>query len=864
MMDFLSTYQQHIAQRASTGLPPLPMDAAQVVQLIGLMKNPPVGTEAVLMEYFSQQVLPGVDSAAYVKAAFLAAVAKGETNTPLITRLQAIQLLGTMLGGYNVPVLIELLDAEPELAEEACTQLAHTLLLFDTYHDVVAKYYQGNIYAAQLLKRWAAAEWFLARPAFPEQIKLTVFKVPGEINTDDLSPATEAWSRPDIPLHAQSLLQTRMPEAISQIQALKQQGNPVAFVGDIVGTGSSRKPAINSLLWHIGDPITFVPNKPRGGVILGGTIAPIFHTTAEDSGALPIEVAVDTLQTGDVIELYAYEGRLVKGGNTTCFKVQLALLDAWRAGGRLSLMIGRGLSDKACECLHLPLSKAFYRFPLVQDNTAKGYTLAQKIVGKSCGVAGVRPGTYCEPKMSAVGSQDTTGQMTRDELKELACLGFSADLVMQNFYRTSAHTMRVNIEGQYSLPDFFERRGGIVLRPGDGVIHPWLNRMLLPDCVGTGGDSHTRFPLGISFPGGSGLVAFAAAMGVMPLTMPESVLVRFRGKIQPGITLRDLVHAIPYVALQRGLLTVDSQNKQNIFSGRILEIEGLPDLSVEQAFEFADASAERAARGCTVRLSPEPVIEYLRANISLLTWMIQKGYQDAGSLQRRIWAMEAWLENPTLLVPDEDAEYAAIIEIDLDTIQEPLLACPNNPDNIRPLSAVSQTPVDEVFIGSCMTNMGHYRAAGQLLKRFNGRVPTILWIAPPTKMDAKQLMVEGYYAIYGSVGARTEMPGCSLCMGNQARQRDNVTVISTSTRNFPNRMEKGDNVYLASAELSAMAAILGRLPTVEEYQAALLDILPMAVDIYRYLKFDQMADYAAVPRQSDASNLSKILVSKEV
>jgi aconitate hydratase 2 / 2-methylisocitrate dehydratase len=844
---FLSTYRKHVAARAVEGLPPLPLNAEQVFHLITLIQDPPPGEEAALIAYLSQRVPPGVDPAAYHKAAFLSAIAQNTLQTPLLTAQAAIQLLGTMLGGYNVAVLVALLDAEdPSIAEAAQKALTHTVLLFDAYHDVLEKHRLGNPFATQLLQAWAEASWFTARPAFPESIELIVFKLSGETNTDDLSPATEAWSRPDIPLHAKTLLHHRLPGAISHIQALKQQGYPVVFVGDVVGTGSSRKSAINSLLWHIGTPIPFVPNKHRGGVIFGTKIAPIFRTTAEDAGALPIELDVSGLETGEVITLQVAAGQLLKAGKLiTRFALTPMLLDAWRAGGRLSFIIGRALTDKTRHYLNLKSSPLFCRAPRIETSGKQAYTLAQKMVGKACGLTGIKPGTYCEPRMSAVGSQDTTGPMTRDELKELACLGFSADLVMQSFCHTAAYPKPVDIAVQQSLPDFFAQRGGVVLRPGDGVIHPWLNRMLLPDEVGTGGDSHTRFPIGISFPGGSGVVAFAAAMGVMPLTMPESVRVRFKGEMQPGITLRDLVHAIPYIAIQRGLLTVSSHNKQNIFSNRILEIEGLPQLKVEQAFEFADASAERSANGCTVHLSPDSVIEYLRSNISLLKWMIRKGYQDIRSLQRRITAMEEWLKNPQLLSPDKEAEYIETIEIDLNEIKEPLLACPNNPDDIRPLSVVANTPIDEVFIGSCMTNIGHYRAAGQLFKKFGKRVPTLLWIAPPTKMDARQLMTEGYYAIYGDIGARTEMPGCSLCMGNQARVRDHATVVSTSTRNFPNRMGKEANVYLASAELTAVSAILGRLPTVEEYQHYLADLQPMAAAIYRYLNFDQLPEYTA-------------------
>lgn len=847
---FLADYEQHVTTRAAEGMAPLPLTAEQVARLVALLKEPLTQEQgSALVDLLSQRVPPGVDAAAYVKASFLAAVAKNEIHSSFIGSKQAVFLLGTMLGGYNVPVLVELLKSAV-LGEMAAQQLAHTLLMFDAYHDVLELAQAGNPFAQSIVDAWAKAEWFTSKPKVPEKITVTVFKVPGEINTDDLSPATEAWSRPDIPLHSLSMLRNRLPDALQVIQQLKTKGYPVAFVGDVVGTGSSRKSAINSLLWHIGDPIPFVPNKHRGGIILGSNIAPIFRTTAEDSGAFPIEVDVSHFNTGDILHIYPYTGQIHNERDevVATFEVNLALIDAVRAGGRIPLIIGRSLSDKVCEALNIPLSNAFYR-PPVEQKSGQGFTLAQKMVGQACGLPGVRPGTYCEPKITSVGSQDTTGPMTRDELKELACLGFSADLVMQSFCHTAAYPKPVDIETQHSLPDFFTSRGGIVLRPGDGIIHSWLNRMLLPDTVGTGGDSHTRFPIGISFPGGSGVVAFAAAMGVMPLTMPESVLVRFSGEIQPGITLRDLVNAIPYVALQKGLLTLDSANKTNIFSGRILEIEGLPQLKVEQAFEFADASAERSANGCTVRLDKEPIIEYLTSNISLLKWMIANGYQDARSLQRRINAMQRWLENPVLLAPDQDASYAAVIDIDLNTIKEPLLACPNDPDKIKPLSEVANVDVDEVFIGSCMTNIGHYRAAGKLLKNFGQALPCRLWIAPPTKMDAHQLMEEGYYSVYGSVGARTEMPGCSLCMGNQARVQDNATVVSTSTRNFPNRMGRGAQVYLASAELAAITSILGHLPTLEEYHSKMKLIDSMAAELYRYLNFDQMPDYQTVSIQ---------------
>lgn len=847
--DFLHNYRQHIAERAVLGIPPLPLTAEQVAQVINLLQNSPANEGEYLLELLVERVPPGVDQAAYVKASFLAAVAKGEVQTSFISRKRATELLGTMLGGYNIQPLIELLD-DAELAPVAAKQLSHTLLMFDAYHDVVAKA-EKNTYAQQILTAWAEAEWFTARSKLPEKLTLTVFKVPGETNTDDLSPAVDAWSRPDIPLHANAMLKNRMPEALTIIADLKKKGHPLAYVGDVVGTGSSRKSAINSVLWHTGRAIPYVPNKHTGGVILGSKIAPIFFNTAEDSGALPIEVDVSRLNMGDVIHLYPYEGKLTneQGETLATFSTRpITLADEVRAGGRINLIIGRSLTDRTRDYLKLPSSEIFVR-PVAPKDTGKGYTLAQKMVGRACGVAGVRPGTYCEPRMSTVGSQDTTGPMTRDELKELACLGFSADLVMQSFCHTAAYPKPVDIETQHSLPDFIASRGGVVLRPGDGIIHSWLNRMLVPDGVGTGGDSHTRFPLGISFPGGSGLVAFAAALGVMPLDMPESVLVRFKGQLQPGITLRDLVNAIPYVAIQKGLLTVASQGKKNVFSGRVLEIEGLPDLKIEQAFEFTDASAERSANGCTVRLNKEPIIEYLQSNITLLKWMIANGYQDPRTLQRRIKAMEDWIANPELLEADADAEYAEIIEIDLNEIKEPLLACPNDPDDIRPLSAVTNDHVDEVFIGSCMTNIGHYRAAGKLLKDFSKPVPTVLWIAPPTKMDAHELMEEGYYAIFGGAGARTEIPGCSLCMGNQARVRDGATVVSTSTRNFPNRMGKDARVYLASAELSAISAILGRLPTAAEYQEKMAGINALAADIYRYLNFDRVAAYQEIAQR---------------
>jgi len=839
----LEQYAKHVAERAAQGLPPLPLDKNQVAALVELLKNPPQGKEELLLDLLTNRVPPGVDEAAYVKAAFLADVAKGNTHCPLIDRKRATELLGTMLGGYNIQPLVELLD-DDEVGDVAVAALSKTLLVFDAFNDVMAKAKAGNARAQQVANAWAEAEWFTARAPLAKEIKLTVFKVPGETNTDDFSPASEAWSRPDIPLHAKAMLAAKMPDGLATLEELKKKGLPVAFVGDVVGTGSSRKSAINSLLWHMGEDIPFVPNKRQGGVILGGKIAPIFFNTAEDSGALPIECDVTRLNMGDVIILKPYDGVITNeaGEELARFDMKPAtIFDEVRAGGRIPLIIGRSLTDRAREALGLEPSDVFTR-PVAPKDSGKGFTLAQKIVGRACGVAGVRPGTYCEPRMTTVGSQDTTGAMTRDELKELACLGFSADLVMQSFCHTAAYPKPVDIKLHHELPPFITSRGGVSLRPGDGVIHSWLNRMLLPDTVGTGGDSHTRFPIGISFPAGSGLVAFAAALGVMPLDMPESVLVRFKGQMQPGITLRDLVNAIPYVAIQQGLLTVAKEGKKNVFSGRILEIEGLPDLKVEQAFELSDASAERSAAACTVRLNKEPIIEYLQSNITLLKWMIANGYEDKRTLQRRIEAMEAWIANPQPLEPDADAEYAAVIEIDLNEIKEPILACPNDPDDVKLLSEVAGTKIDEAFIGSCMTNIGHYRAAGEILKDATN-IPTRLWIAPPTRMDELQLREEGYYAIFGKAGARMEMPGCSLCMGNQARVADNATVVSTSTRNFPNRLGKGANVYLSSAELAAVAAMLGKLPTVEEYMEKAAAVNAKAEDIYRYLNFHLMEKY---------------------
>jgi aconitate hydratase 2/2-methylisocitrate dehydratase len=860
----LQAYRQHAAERAALGIPPLPLDAKQVAALIELIKNPPAGEEAFLLDLLTHRVPPGVDDAAKVKASFLAAVAHGDIAVALISKAKAAELLGTMVGGYNVHPLIELLDdAEAGVAATAAEGLKKTLLMFDFFNDVAVKAKAGNAKAQEVMQSWANAEWFTTRPEVPKTITVTVFKVPGETNTDDLSPAPDAWSRPDIPLHYLAMLKnTRAGAAFKPeedgkrgpmqfIEDLKKKGHLVAYVGDVVGTGSSRKSATNSVIWATGQDIPFVPNKRFGGVTLGGKIAPIFFNTQEDSGALPIELDVSKLEMGDVIDIHPYAGKITKGDATvTEFKLRSdVLFDEVRAGGRINLIIGRSLTAKAREFLGLPASTVF-RLPTPPVATQAGYTLAQKMVGRACGLpegTGMRPGTYCEPKMTSVGSQDTTGPMTRDELKDLACLGFSADLVMQSFCHTAAYPKPVDVKTHRELPAFISNRGGISLRPGDGVIHSWLNRMLLPDTVGTGGDSHTRFPIGISFPAGSGLVAFGAATGVMPLDMPESVLVRFKGTMQPGITLRDLVHAIPLFAIKQGLLTVAKAGKVNEFSGRILEIEGLPDLKVEQAFELSDASAERSAAGCTIKLNKEPIIEYLNSNIVLLKNMIANGYADKRSIERRISKMEAWLAAPTLLEADADAEYAHVIEIDMDTIKEPILCCPNDPDDAKFLSEVAGTKIDEAFIGSCMTNIGHFRAAAKLL---DGKrdIPVKLWVAPPTKMDESELIKEGHYANFGAAGARTEMPGCSLCMGNQAQVREGATVVSTSTRNFPNRLGKNTNVFLASAELAAIASKLGRLPTVAEYHADMGVINKDGEKVYRYMNFDQIEEYAETAR----------------
>ena len=841
----LDSYKKHVEERAKQDIPPLPLDADQTSQLVELLKSKHTEPE-LLLHMFKERIPAGVDQAAYVKAAFLADITKGSASSPYISKIDAVKILGTMLGGYNIQPLIKCLEDE-ELADTAADALSKTLLIFDSFNEIF-ELSKKNIHAKKVIEAWANATWFTEKPKIQEQIKLTVFKVTGEINTDDLSPAPDAWSRPDIPLHALAMFRmprTGLDDPLGTIEKLKEKGNPLVFVGDVVGTGSSRKSATNSVLWHMGDEIPCIPNKKEGGYCFGGKIAPIFFNTLEDSGAFPIEMNVSKMLMGQEIILEPLNGRVLDANtNEIISEFELktdVLLDEVRANGRIPLIIGRQLTDKSRDALGLKTSKVFRR-PDSNDKSEAGYTLAQKMVGKACGVEGVRSGTYCEPRMTTVGSQDTTGPMTRDELKELACLGFSSDLVMQSFCHTAAYPKPVDIETQHSLPDFIMNRGGVSLRPGDGIIHSWMNRMLLPDTVGTGGDSHTRFPIGISFPAGSGLVAFAATLGVMPLDMPESVLVKFKGEMQPGITLRDLVNAIPYAAIQKGLLTIDKDNKKNIFSGRCLEIEGLPDMKVEQAFELSDASAERSASGCTVKLNKEPIIEYLQSNIVMLRWMIASGYGDQKTLERRAQAMEQWILKPELLEADKNAEYAEIIEIDLNQIKEPLLACPNDPDDIKPLSEVANTKIQEVFIGSCMTNIGHFRAASRLLNKYQ-EIKARLWVVPPTKMDEEQLILEGEYKIFKDLGARTELPGCSLCMGNQARVIANSTVISTSTRNFPNRMGDGANVFLASAELSAISSILGKIPTIDEYHKYMSDINPLSDQIYRYLNFNEIDAY---------------------
>jgi len=856
----LETYRQHAAERAKQGIPPLPLNAEQTSELCELLKHPPEGTEEELLYLLRDRVPPGVDEAAYVKADFLTAVGKKEVNCPLISAEEAVELLGTMVGGYNVQSLIEFLkSSDLTLAQKATTALSGTILAFDAFNDVF-ELSQTNSYAKQVIDAWAAGTWFINKPQVPEQITLSVFKVPGETNTDDLSPAPHATTRPDIPLHALAMLESRMPEGLEQLAQLKAKSLPVAYVGDVVGTGSSRKSAINSLLWHIGHDIPHVPNKRAGGYILGGKIAPIFFNTAEDSGAFPIECDVTKMNTGDVITIYPYEGKITNeaGETLTTFTAKPnTILDEVRAGGRIPLLIGRALTDKTREALGLNVTSLFTRPEAPQENN-KGFTLAQKMVGRACGVDGIRPGTSCEPMMTTVGSQDTTGPMTRDELKELACLGFNADFVLQSFCHTAAYPKPVDVKTHQQLPDFFANRGGVSLKPGDGIIHSWLNRMLLPDTVGTGGDSHTRFPLGISFPAGSGLVAFAAALGAMPLDMPESVLVRFKGELQPGVTLRDVVNAIPYVAMQQGKLTVGTDVKENVFSGRIMEMEGLPDLKVEQAFELTDATAERSCSGCTIKLGKETIAEYLNSNVALIKNMVARGYQDSRTLLRRAVKMQEWLDNPELLEADADAEYVDTVEVNLDEIKEPIVAAPNDPDNVKLMSECAGDKIDEVFIGSCMTNIGHYRAAAKILENA-GVAKVRLWICPPTRMDEKQLREEGVYGVFAAAGARTEMPGCSLCMGNQARVEDEATVFSTSTRNFNNRMGKGARVYLGSAELAAVCALLGYIPTVDEYLAIVQEkINPFADDLYRYLNFDQIDNFEEEGRVIPLEEMPKI------
>ncbi len=855
----LEAYRKHVEERAALGVPPKPLTAEQVAGLVELLKTPPAGEETYLVDLLENRIPPGVDEAAYVKAGFLTAIVKGETSSPLVSKEKAVELLGMMQGGYNISTLVELLD-NAELAELAATQLKDTLLMFDAFNDVKEKMDAGNASAKSVMESWANGEWFSKKKKVADSIKMVVFKVTGETNTDDLSPAPDAWSRPDIPLHARAMYKMTRdglePEdhgttgPIKQIEEINSKGLPVAFVGDVVGTGSSRKSATNSVLWYFGDDMPGVPNKRGGGVCIGNKVAPIFFNTMEDAGALVFEAPVDDMNMGDIIDIRPYEGKILNEAGETISEFKFksdVILDEVQAGGRIPLIIGRGLTSKARAALGLGATDLF-RLPVDPEAGNKGFSLAQKMVGRACGLQegqGVRPGTYCEPKMTTVGSQDTTGPMTRDELKDLACLGFQADLVMQSFCHTAAYPKPVDVEMQHTLPDFIRTRGGVALRPGDGVIHSWLNRMLLPDTVGTGGDSHTRFPMGISFPAGSGLVAFAAATGVMPLDMPESILVRFKGKMQPGITLRDLVHSIPFYAIKQGLLTVEKKGKINAFSGRILEIEGLDHLTVEQAFELSDASAERSAAGCTITLGEDSVKEYLTSNITMLRWMIAEGYGDPRTLERRAQAMEAWVQNPQLLRGDADAEYAEVIEIDLSDIKEPIVCCPNDPDDAKLLSDVAGDKVDEVFIGSCMTNIGHFRAAGKLLEQNKEALKTRFWVAPPTKMDQSQLLEEGYYNIYGRNGVRTEIPGCSLCMGNQARVAAKSTVLSTSTRNFPNRLGDGANVYLTSAELAAVGAILGKLPSVEEYMEYAATIDSMAGDIYQYLNFDKMEEYTS-------------------
>ena len=885
---FLESYDEHVDERAAmadgVGIAPQPLDPTQCQELVDEIRAFKDGSDSTtgsrLVEIISHRVPPGVDEAAYVKATYLSALATEEETSSLVSRELAIKLLGTMQGGYNVGTLVELLeDPSQEIADLASEQLKHTLLVFDAFYDVEEMHKKGVKAATAVLESWAAAEWYLARPDVPDKITVTVFKVTGETNTDDLSPAQDAWSRPDVPLHALAMHKNKregiepnddgMIGPLDQIAELQTKGHQLAYVGDVVGTGSSRKSATNSVLWFMGDEIPYVPNMKGGGICIGGKIAPIFYNTMEDSGALPIEMEVTKLNSGDVIHIFPRKGIVRREGASdddilTTFELKTpVILDEVRAGGRIPLIVGRGIVTKARVALGRDASVSdIFRLPDEPKSIPKGFSLAQKMVGKACGVDGVVPGQYCEPRMTTVGSQDTTGPMTRDELRSLACLGFSADLVMQSFCHTAAYPKPVDVTTHHTLPDFIRTRGGVSLRPGDGIIHSWLNRMLIPDTVGTGGDSHTRFPIGISFPAGSGLVAFAGATGIMPLDMPESVRVRFSGEMQPGVTLRDLVQSIPYTALKMGLLTLEKATKKNIFSGRVLEIEGLPDLKCEQAFELSDSSAERSAAGCTILLNKEPIIEYLNSNVVMLKWMISEGYGDVRTLERRISRMEQWLDNPVLLEPDPNAEYAATIDINLNDITEPILALPNDPDASATLSEVQDTKIDEVFIGSCMTNIGHFRAAGKLLEKVTEPIPTKLWVAPPTKMDEAQLVDEGYYSIFGSAGARTEMPGCSLCMGNQARVAPGCTVVSTSTRNFPNRLGQGADVYLASAELAAVTSILGKLPSPEEYRKYMRGVDPSAADTYRYLNFDEIPDFVKSANSVEISDEMKEAAKK--
>ncbi len=849
-MALIEDYKKHTEERAQLGVPPLPLNASQTAELVELLKQDSIAEKDYALELFEEKVPAGVDDAAYVKAAFLNDIIQGNVTCEMITPIKACEILGKMLGGFNVKPLIEALKLGGEVGKSAANQLKNTLLVYDSFNDVKALMDEGNVLAKEVIVSWAEGEWFTNRAEMDKEITVTVYKIPGETNTDDLSPASEAFTRADIPLHANSFLVNRMDNPLDTMKKLKEKGHPLAYVGDVVGTGSSRKSGINSVQWHMGKDIPGIPGKRTGGIVIGDIIAPIFFNTAEDSGCIPIQAPVGKLETGDVITVKPFDGVIERDGEVVSeFTLEPNTLpDEMRAGGRIPLIIGKGLTAKAREALGMDAGDIFMK-PAQPADDGKGYTLAQKMVGKACGMDGVKPGVYCEPIATTVGSQDTTGPMTRDEIKELAALNFGADFVLQSFCHTAAYPKPADIDLQHTLPKFWTERKGFILRPGDGVIHSWLNRMCLPDTVGTGGDSHTRFPIGISFPAGSGLVAFAGVTGMMPLTMPESVLVRFKGKMQPGITLRDMVNAIPYQAIKDGLLTVEKKGKKNIFAGRVLEIEGLEDLKCEQAFELSDASAERSAAACTVKLNKEPVIEYLESNIVLIEELIAQGYEDKATLERRAQKMRDWIADPVLMEADADARYAAVIEIDMDQIREPILACPNDPDDVKTLSEIHEaglrTEIDEVFVGSCMTNIGLFRALGEVL-RGEGAVPTKLWVCPPTKMDEKTLIEEGYYSVFGMAGARTEIPGCSLCMGNQASVAQNAWVFSTSTRNFDNRLGKGSQVYLGSAELAAVVALKGRIPTAAEY----MEIVPnkikpeMSDDVYRYLNFNKVSKEA--------------------